>query len=163
VRTPRVRGRGGPDHQQAGDPRHTSRGVAARRLGDGGERLRRLRPALRGQGLQRPVQRAARVRVGDPSDPSTEVGALVHRDLRTPFGGVKASGLGREGPALDRLLHAVENRARRARRHACPPVRSVAAGLIHMICAGGEEIVRRRREDADERRSMARRHYWCGA
>jgi len=45
--------------------------------------------------VERVAERARRIRVGDPLDPSSEVGPLIHPP--TPFGGMKESGIGREG------------------------------------------------------------------
>ena len=64
VRAARLRGRGRARHRHQGHPGVRRRRVVARALGDRRQRLRRLRPALRRQGRQRPFQGRRRVHPG---------------------------------------------------------------------------------------------------
>ena len=84
VRAARLRGRGRARHRDQGRPGIRRRRVVACALGDRGQRLRRLRPALRRQGLQRPFQGRRRVhpaRPGAARRPARRPGAGHAADL----------------------------------------------------------------------------------
>ena len=67
MRTAVLRGRGGARHRRPGQPGRTRRGLEPCRLGDGRQRLRRVRPSLRRPRRQRPLEGHRRADAARPA------------------------------------------------------------------------------------------------
>ena len=130
-RTPRVRGRSRAHHRPPHPARLARRGLVGRVRGHRGQRLRRVRPALRRQRLQSALQRRRRVhsaRPGHPPRGRPRSGSPAHPHLgerRTRAGGLDGdAAVSVRAPRCRPLAaHHAGTGRRDPHRHACRSIR----------------------------------------